>query len=432
METSSSDQELVRRLPWAVAHGAGNSIFSQLTFWGPVFLLFLDALGLPKTRIGLLLSFLPFCGLLAPFIAPAVARAGHKRVFLTFWLVRKLVTAGFLLTPWVISRLGLAHTFYFAAALVAAFALCRAIGETAYYPWFRDVVPARIRGQFNAIDSIAGTLSGGLALAFAGSVIARSQGLDGYMLLIGTGVIFGLVCVACAARIPDPGLDRPAETVHRADMLAAVRDPDFRQFLIVAALVALATMFLSFVPLFMKERVGLPDEDIVRLQIGSLVGGVLSSYLWGWLSDRKGSRLVMVCTMAIACLLPVAWIAMSRHSPWSFSSALAIALVGGTASTGFFVAKFRMLYVGLVPPDRKTSYMAVYYAWVGLIGGCGPIAAGWALDAFQSLSGRAWVFTLDAYSPLFAGALALLMTSILLTRRIGAESEGSESDVSSQ
>ena len=39
METSSSDQKLVRCLPWAVAHGAGNSIFSQLTFFGPVFLL---------------------------------------------------------------------------------------------------------------------------------------------------------------------------------------------------------------------------------------------------------------------------------------------------------------------------------------------------------------------------------------------------------
>jgi MFS family permease len=424
VETSSSDQKLVRCLPWAVAHGAGNSIFSQLTFFGPVFLLFLDALGLPKTRIGLLLSFLPFCGLLAPFIAPVITRVGHRRVFLLFWFIRKLVTACFLFTPWVVARFGVTHTFYFAAALVAAFALCRAIGETAYYPWFRDVVPARIRGQFNAIDSIAGTLSGGLALAFASWVIARSDGLDGYMLLIGTGVVFGLLCVLFGMKVPDPALDREVESVHGADMLTAIRDPDFRLFLIVGALVALAMMFFSFVPLFMKERVGLPDEHVVRLQIASLMGGVVSSYLWGWLSDRKGSRLVLLCTMAIGSLLPVAWVAMPRFSPWSVPVAVAIALVGGAAGAGFFVAKFRMLYVGLVPMHRKTSYMAVYYAWVGLVGGCGPIAAGWGLEAFEGMSGRLWIFALDAYTPLFAMAFVLLSASFVLTCWIRAERTG--------
>lgn len=424
MNTRISDDELVRRLPWAVAHGACNSIFSQLTFFGPVFLLFLDALGLPKTRIGLLLSFLPFCGLLAPFIAPAVARAGQKRVFVIFWFIRKLVTACFLFTPWVITRFGTEYTFFFAAVLVALFALCRAIGETAYYPWFRDVVPSRIRGQFSAIDSIAGTLSGGIALAFASVVIARSEGIDGYMVLIGTGVVFGVLCVLFAMKIPDPAPDRAVEAAHTTGMRAAVKDRDFRVFLLVAALVSLAVMFISFVPLFMKERVGLPDERVVRLPIASLLGSVVSSYLWGRLSDSRGSRRVMLCTMAMMCLLPVAWIAMPRQSLWSFPCALAIAFVGGAASAGFFVAKFRMLYVGLVPSDRKTSYMAVYYAWVGLIGGCGPILAGWTLEIFKGLEERIWIFTVDAYAPLFMAVLGLLAVSIGLTFRIDAEKSG--------
>ena len=424
MNTRINDDELVRRLPWAVAHGAGNSIFSQLTFFGPVFLLFLDTLGLPKTRIGLLLSFLPFCGLLAPFIAPAVARAGQKRIFVIFWFIRKLVTACFLFTPWVIARFGTEYTFVFAAILVAMFALCRAIGETAYYPWFRDVVPPRIRGQFSAIDSIAGTLSGGIALAFASAVIARSEGIDGYMVLIGTGVVFGVLCVLFAMKIPDPSSGRTVETAHTAGMRVAIRDRDFRVFLGVAALVALALMFISFVPLFMKERVGLPDEEVVRLPIASLLGSVVSSYLWGRLSDSRGSRVVMLCTMAMMCFLPVAWIAMPRQSLWSFPCALAIAFVGGAASAGFFVAKFRMLYVGLVPSERKTSYMAVYYAWVGLIGGCGPILAGWTLEIFKGLEARIWIFTVDAYAPLFMAVLGLLAMSIGLTFRINAEKSG--------
>ena len=419
-----SDEALVRRLPWAIAHGAGNSIFSQLTFFGPVFLLFLDALGLPKTRIGMLLSFLPFCGLLAPFIAPAVARAGHKRVFLLFWFLRKIVTSCFLFTPWVITLLGAEKTFYFIAVLVALFALCRAIGETAYYPWFQDVVPTRIRGKYNAIDNIAGTLSGGIALAFASAVLARLNGLTGHMVLMGTGVVFGILCVLFAVKIPDPGSEREVEKVPAMGMLAAIRDRDFRMFMGVSALVALATMFITFVPLFMKERIGLQSEQVVQLQIASLFGGVTSSYLWGKLSDRKGSRLIILYTLTTMCLLPIAWVAMPRLSFLSFWVALSIAWVSGVAFAGFFVAKFRMLYVGLVPSERKTAYMAVYYAWVGLVGGCGPILAGWMLEAFKGFEQRLWIFTLDEYTSLFVAVFGLLLTSIGLTFKIHVEKQG--------
>ena len=422
MTAELTDEEKVRRLPWAVAHGAGNSVFSQLTFFGPVFLLFLDALGLPKTRIGLLLSMLPFCGLLAPFIAPVLVRFGLKRTFITFWLIRKLVAACFLLTPFVVARFGVEGTFAFAAVLVGAFAVCRSIGETAYYPWFRDVVPDRIRGQFNAIDGIAGTLSGGIALAVASAVIANSEGLGGFMWLMGAGVIAGLLCVLFAAWVPAEKPDRQVGSAHLKGMAAALHDRDFRLFLGMAALVTLATMLVSFLPLFMKECVGLPNEQVVRLQIASLLGGVASSYLWGWLSDRKGSKLVMLITLGITCFLPVAWVAMPRYSPWSFPCALLIASVGGAASIGFFVSKFRMLYVGVVPSERKTQYMAVYYAWVGFVGGFAPIAAGRSLDALQGLSATVWVFTLDAYAPLFAASLLLTAMSMVLVTRIKAES----------
>ena len=50
MPTTPTDAEKRRRLPWSLAHGAANSVFSQLTFFGPIFVLFLDELGLSKTR----------------------------------------------------------------------------------------------------------------------------------------------------------------------------------------------------------------------------------------------------------------------------------------------------------------------------------------------------------------------------------------------
>lgn len=65
-------------LPWSIAANVANTIFSQFTFFGSVFPLFLSELGFSKSQMGFLLSLMPFGGLLAPSIAPAMARFGYK------------------------------------------------------------------------------------------------------------------------------------------------------------------------------------------------------------------------------------------------------------------------------------------------------------------------------------------------------------------
>ena len=62
---------------------------------------------------------------------------------------------------------------------------------------------------------------------------------------------------------------------------------------------------------------------------------------------------------------------------------IAIACFGGAATTGWWIADQRLLYVEIVPPERRTEYLALYYAWIGLVGGCGPLIAGPVLDAAQ-------------------------------------------------
>jgi MFS-type transporter involved in bile tolerance (Atg22 family) len=97
---------------------------------------------------------------------------------------------------------------------------------------------------------------------------------------------------------------------------------------------------------------------------------------------------------------------------------MGIAFLAGVASVGWIVGKWRLVYVRVVPPDRKTEYMAVYYAWIGLVGGVGPFAAGWAVDHFQGLKGGFGPFHLDAYSPLFLAGLLFLLGALGALRRL--------------
>jgi hypothetical protein len=64
-DADSGDRAQIRALPWALSSGVLISFFSFWTFGGSLFVLFLNELGLPKGRIGIVLALFPLCGLLA-------------------------------------------------------------------------------------------------------------------------------------------------------------------------------------------------------------------------------------------------------------------------------------------------------------------------------------------------------------------------------
>jgi hypothetical protein len=415
MPIELSDQQKLRRLPWLYAHSGANSAFSVLTWFGPVFVLFLSEIGLPKTRIGILLSFLPFSGVMALFIAPAVARAGVRRVFLVCWALRKGVTAFLLLTPWVVAHYGASGAFLYVGGLIALFAALRAVGETAWYPWSQEIVPGAIRGRFQGISNIVTLLTSSLALAGASWVLDHGVGLTRFTTLIGIGVGAGVLCVLCALPLPGGHPGERRTTAHTSALLEALSDGGFRLYLAYTALalVTMQSVFAAFVPLFMKERVGLPGSRVVLLEVAGYVCGVLSSYGWGTWTDRSGSR-PLVPILVLLALMPLLWMALPQHDTWSFVSALCVAGLAGIATTGWWVTDQRLLYVEIVPPEKRTQYMAIYYAWIGLVGGCGPLICGPLLDYFQGYSGQLGPLALGPYSPLFGGSVVLLGVGLIL------------------
>jgi len=425
MNTEPTNVEKIRGLRWSVAAYTANSVFVQLSFFGSVFVLFLSELGLSKTQIGSLLSLLPFSGLVALFVAPTVARFGYKRTFLSFLGIRKMAAAGLLLTPWVLSHWGSQAVLIYVAGIVATFALCRAIAETAVYPWSQEYVPNTVRGKYSATENIFASLSAFLAVTGAGYVVGRAEGLDRFMVLFAVGLLFALIALWAYSFIPGGAPMRAAtakRTSHR-DLIQATRDKNLLRYLAGVGLVTLALMpTASFVPLFMQEQVGLKAGHVVWLQTGTLVGGLLSSYLWGWAADRYGSKPVMLSGVALRVILPLCWLLMPRQTAWSLPVALGVAFLQGVSAMGWGIGATRLLFVSVVPPEKKTEYMALYYAWVGIVGGLGQMIGGRALDFAAGITGRFLIFTLDPYTILFVAGLALPVVGGALLRGVRADS----------
>ena len=422
--TAPTNADKMMRLPWILAFTSFNTVFCILTVFGSIFILFLDELGLPKVKIGLTLSLLPFSGILALFIAPLTARVGFKRTFLIFFGLRKLVAALLLFTPFVLHRYGPHGAFVYVEAVVLIFAVFRAIAETSWNPWAQEMVPDSIRGKFSALENITALAVGLAAVGVASYVVASMTGLGRFIILIGVGVGFGLLAVGFASFIGGGSSLTPSDTgpTHFRKTLGALADRNFVRFIIGVGLVNLGTIPLaSFIPLYMRDQIGLDSGNVVLLQAGGMVGGMLSCYIWGWAADRFGSKPVMLTGLNLSLLLPLCWWLTPRHSPWSSSTAMILAVIWGVVSFGWQIGFLRHLFVSIVPPAKKTEYMAIHYACAGITAGAAPLVAGHVLDACSTLSSHWFLFPLDAYTPIFIASLVLIFAAARVLGRVHAE-----------
>ncbi|MBL8131290.1 MAG: MFS transporter, partial [Anaerolineae bacterium] len=426
VEITTADK--LRRLPWNTTFHALNAIYAQLTFFGSGFVLFLsDELGASNTHIGLLLALLPFTGIVAVFIAPLVGRYGYKRTYVTFFGLRKVVTAALLLVPWVISQFGLSAALALASLVTFGFALCRSIAETGFYPWMQEIIPDSVRGKHAAVNDMVSRLTSAAAVAFGGYILGLSTGIDRFMLTFLVGLIFGLGGVWAVAQLPG-GAPSQTQRVSFRRFGQVLRDRNFTRYVTGLGVSALAGAPLAFIPIFLSQEVGLSDSSVVWLQIGSIAGGLSVTYLLGWAADRYGSKPIMLTGLLAKAALPVGWLLMPRHSELSLFFAVVIAFLWGVVEIAWALGSGRLLFTRVVPREDRGAYMAVFYSLIGLIGGVSQIGSGALLDATAGISGSVLGFSLDQFTPLFIGSSVLSITSALIFRGVHADSSVSVID----
>lgn len=415
-----NEQELIRRLPWSIAHNTLNTTFFGLVVSGPIFLLYTSALGFDTAQIGLLLSLLPFAYLIAPLVAKPLARQGYRRSYLFFWSIRYLIIAGLLLVPRISERFGLQVALLYAVVVLATFALCRAIGDTAYFPWLQEFVPQHVLGKYFAVNNVSSTLANFVTLTAASLAIARSASLTTLLGIIAVGVGFGALSIVAALFIPGGapvGVTDLAEKERRgAD--AVLRDPNFVRYLTGYSLVALGTAPLyAFLPLIAQDRMGLAASTVVLLQSAAFLGGVLTSYTWGRVADGRGGKAASVLSAGLFALTAALWLAVPGGARWVSALAFGLALLTGAVSAGWQIASTRHLYAGVIPPSRKASYSALFLTWTGIVGGVGPLLAGRLLSASPTLAFGTATLSIDSQAALLALGVALPLLGVFALRQ---------------
>ena len=420
-----TDLDRIRSIPLHIAGNCGINAFCLLTVFGSVFVLFMDELGFDKTRIGILLSLMPFASVLALFVVPWTLRLGLKRAFVWSFGIRKFVIALLLFTPLVLGNYGTQAAFIWVVAVLVVFSILRSIGEAAFVTWYPDLIPKAMLGRFSAINTTVVTILNIVVLVSASAVIRRFVGTEKFLLLIGAGILLGAAGVICYARLPGghpvprDSRDRP----HFDKIIVCLRDKNFLMFLGACVLAWLGTAAIfPFIALYMKEQIGLASDKVVLLEACSCFGVLFSSYLCGWLADRYGSRPLMLLSAAMFAVLPLLWFAMPRGHDWCLYPALVIAFLAGITGTLWGIGVSRYFYNTVVSEELRSACTSIWCACGGLVGGAAPLLSGWVLDSCRGIDLKIWVFHLDSYSPLFAVCIVSLVFTVILMRRMRSDS----------
>ena len=155
-----------------------------------------------------------------------------------------------------------------------------------------------------------------------------------------------------------------------------------------------------FIPLYMKETIGLLPQQVVLLDLAMMLAAVLASMPWGWAADRYGSKPVMLLGLVLFIFYPLGLILIPRYSETSMAAAICVVFIYGMISIGWGIGNGRLFYNRLIPPENRSDYTSVYYAWIGIFGTISPLLGGWILERGKNIDIQWMGLHLNPYSPL--------------------------------
>lgn len=393
-QTSSSYRWTILAL--ATLAQTGASLLAQGV---PTLAVFYQAeYGLSRAQVGLFAAIMNVGGLCAIALAGrAVDRFGEGRV----------IGLGGILLGLTVMLLAVAPDWRVAAAILWLAGVWQSsttpAGGKAIMSWF----PHRDRGLAMGIRQTGIPLGGMLAALF----LTRLALAWNWRSAVAAG---GVLCAALAGLAwwtyrepPEPPAPAPggggrshSRASDAASPAAKVRPASFRELLIHPGMVAASMAglilvwgqwgILTYLVLYLTERLGYPVPVAATCLAAAQIGGALGRVVWGHVSDRVFAgrrRPVLMLLSWLAGGLIAAQALLHRGLP-------GFVVVAAAAAAGLCVIGWNGLHITLVTelagPDRAGTGLGISLTWIqiGIISG--PPMFGWLVDVTGSYQ-LAWV-----------------------------------------
>ncbi len=378
------------------------NVVSWQSLLGTVLVLHARALAIDTARVGVLNSFIYFAGVLGLLTKPLAERIGSRRLLLTGWVLRNVLVAPVVATPWVFARWGVSGATLLLGATTLLFCVTRSMAGIAWSSWQHEIIPSAHLARFYTLETILTRLLTVCFGVLAFFVLGHNPPLWRFAAIAAVGVTAGLLSIRALARVPGGGPmpAAPPEQAWHHGFGVALRDRAFMRLLACAAAGSFATAGeILLLTLLLRDRLHLGAGTILLVtSLGSALT-LVTTIRWRRLADTHGGPITIAAATLLlgACMAALTPIGV-WHAPLLYAAA--VCLVIPVAESGNYVATTRS-YMLHMNARHRHAYNAIWSAFVALGGGLSSLLVGWSLRG-----GTALRFTL------VAGGYALLMVVI--------------------
>lgn len=367
-----------------LSNGCATKLAEQLAGPNLVLPAMLASIGAPVFLIALLMPVKQ-----AGSLIPQLAVAGHIRAFRVrkwFWTAAGAFQAMCLLLMAVTVVSAPPHLAGAAVvALILAFSIASGVGSVAFQDVMGKTIPKGRRGRLLSGRAAIGgalTLAAGLALNLQRGETAP---LDLFLiLLLSAAVLWAAAALAFAFTQEVPGATSGGRSMLSelgSGMLLVRESAIYRRYLGARAGLLAAEVALPFYALYIAHAAGSGADILGTLIISVAIANIVSSPVWGALSDRSG-RLAMVSSGALSALTGIFLLGLGSFADevplWAYGIPF---LLGGIAEAGVRVSRKTYL-VDIAPAEERPLYTAFSNTFAGGI----ALASG-LLGVLASLAG---------------------------------------------
>jgi MFS family permease len=350
-----------------------------MAFFGPgtVVPSFLTELGASSAVIGLL-SSLQRAGWLLPQLIAAryLADKPFKKPFILLpgGISRSLILV-LAVSIWLLGGSNPGVLITVVVVAMALFWLGDGLASLAWFDFLSKSVPAHRRGRLTSVGQILSGVAG-FAAGFAVEWLLSDRG-PAYPSNYATLFFIGFVMLALSFTALALGRENKGVSAERvptwAEYLPQIRqlvskDHAFRRYLITRQLFNMAMLASPFYITYALDVLRLPSQVAGRYTSVGVIGSIGAALLFGWLNERRGTRLTCQVSVVVTTAIPIIALALPQiiTNPAWLAWAYGLVFLVGNASMSSYLPGWTAYVLEWAPEADLPIYVGVTNTLNGL------------------------------------------------------------------
>jgi MFS family permease len=348
-----------------------------------------------------------------PYLIVSALAGRQAYLLLVFWLLatnaeQPLLTVGVLIL------------------CIALFHVCDSLAGVAWFDILSRALSPRLRGRSIAIGNFVG-LAAGIGSALIVERVLSPDGLpfpQNYALIFFCAwVCFMISFVGCVLirEIPMAAEEHSESTgaPFSVALLTLLKtDKVFQRLLLARVLTGIEAMALAFYPLFIRERLQLPESVLGIFALAAVGGGLAGLLLFGLVGERYGSRRVIHVATSLQVVGPLLAFVVAAVSilpttapDLAYAMFIVVIAIGGAVGQAGMLG-FQVYPLDVAPERHRAMYIGVLNSAGGVVS-LTPLLAGLLIDAISETTSST-----TAYAVVFAIALICVVAGLVISLRL--------------